>query len=179
MGTLDPALADRVRARLAELQPPESENPLPLTAEELQHFVDRGNSRRPLPPNHSDNTKVNVVEGEDQWIGFCASLPAKPEWKTHVQTLSWENRGLVDAFLRYLMRREKSRIRSLGAVRVYLRQLWQLHRKYTGNHLSKQLRDHALSVAKLEIVPKFGLRVEPKRKNHLGPGGFTYLAHFR
>ena len=84
MGTLDPALADRVQAQLAELQPPESENPPPLTAEELQHFVDRGNSRRLLPLNYSDNMKVNVVKGEDRWIGFCASLPAKPEWKAHV-----------------------------------------------------------------------------------------------
>ncbi len=34
-------------------------------------------------------------------------------------------------------------------------------------------------MAKLELQPKFGLRVEPKRKNHLGPEGFAYLAYFR
>jgi len=174
---MDQALVDRVRARLAERQPPE--NPPPLTAEELQHFVDRGNCRRPLPRNHSDNYKVNLVGAEDRWIGFCASLPTQPKWKDHIKTLSWENRGTVDGFLRYVMRRRRARIGTLSAVRVYLRELWALYCKYTGDCLSEKLKNHALSVAKLEIAPKFGLRVEPKKKNHLGPGGFTYLAHFR
>lgn len=36
-----------------------------------------------------------------------------------------------------------------------------------------------MAVAKIEITPKFGLRVEPKRKNVLSPAGFTYLTYFR
>jgi hypothetical protein len=77
------------------------------------------------------------------------------------------------------MRREKSRIGSESTIRVYLRQLSAVFRKYTGTELDKRLRDHFVSVAKLEITPKFGLRVEPKHKEVLDPRGFTYLSHFR
>lgn len=96
-----------------------------------------------------------------------------------MKTLSWDNKGLAEAFARYLMRREKTRISSVSTIRIYLRQLSAVFRKYTGTELEKRLRDHFVSVAKLEIARKFGLRVEPKHKDVLGPQGFTYLAYFR
>ena len=67
------------------------------------------------------------------------------------------------------MRRDGSRISSLVTIRLYLRELSAVYPKYTGTHLDKQVRDHFLANAKLEIAPKFRLRVEPNRKNHLGP----------
>ena len=49
----------------------------------------------------------------------------------------------------------------------------------TGTAWSCAARDHFMPVAKLEIARKFGLRVEPKHKNVLGPPVFTYLVYFR
>jgi hypothetical protein len=95
-------------------------------------------------------------------------LPGQPAWKPLLKTLSWANKGLAEAFAwYYLIRREKSRI---GAA---------VFRKYTATELDKRLRDHFVLVAKVEITPMFGLRVEPKQKEVLDPRGFTYLAHFR
>lgn len=61
MQAIDLDQIERIRGQLAELDVPEA--PPPLTSEELQYFWDRGNKRRPLPPNHADNTKVNIVDG--------------------------------------------------------------------------------------------------------------------
>jgi hypothetical protein len=174
--TLDIFQISSIRARLVELEPPEAP---PLTSEELQHFWDRGNSRRPLPPKHADRTKLNIILGQRQWRAFCDTLQRKPAWKPLVKTLSWANKGLAEAFARFLMRREKSRIGAESTIRLYLRQLSAVFRKYTGTTLDKRVRDHFVAVAKCEITPKFGLRVEPKRKDTLDPRGFTYLAHFR
>jgi len=99
---------DRIRGQLAELDVPDA--PPPLTSEELQHFWDRGNKRRPLPPNRADNTKVSIVDGTRRWTAFCEALPGAPTWKPLVKTLSWDNRGLAEAVARELMRREKSRM---------------------------------------------------------------------
>ena len=63
MGSMDLALVNRVQARLAERETPQHR---PLTSEELQDYVDRGNRRRPLPPNNADNSKVNIVDGENR-----------------------------------------------------------------------------------------------------------------
>ena len=61
---------------------------------------------------------------------------------------------------------------------MYLRELWAVYRKYMATTVDARLEDHALLVLKLEIAPKFGLRIEPKPKNTLRPNGFTYLAYF-
>lgn len=105
-------------------------------------------------------------------------MPGVPAWKPLVKTLSWDNRGLAEAFARYLMRREKSRIGAVSTIRLYLRQLSAIYRKYTGEHLESRLRGHFVAVAKLEHARLFGLRQEPKHKKVLDPSGFTYLAHF-
>lgn len=77
------------------------------------------------------------------------------------------------------MRREKSRIGALSTIRVYLRELSAVYRRYTDVELDKKLRNHFVAIAKLEITPKFGLRVEPKHKKVLNLAGFIYLAYFR
>ncbi|KAI1291664.1 hypothetical protein F5Y03DRAFT_388333 [Xylaria venustula] len=177
MEALDLDQIERIRGQLAGLEAPEA--PPSLTSEELQYFWDRGNKRRPLPPNRADNTKVNIIDGTRRWSAFCEALPGAPAWKPLVKTLSWDNRGLAEAFARYLMRREKSRIGALSTIRLYLRQLSAIYRKYTGEHLESRLRDHFVAVAKLEHARLFGLRQEPKHKKVLDPSGFTYLAHFR
>ncbi|KAH8747986.1 hypothetical protein F5883DRAFT_697821 [Diaporthe sp. PMI_573] len=154
------------------------EAPPPLTSEELQWIWDRGNKRRPLPPNRADNTKANIVDGTRRWSAFCEALPGKPAWKPLVKTLSWDNRGLAEAFARFLMRRENSRIGALSTICLYLRQLSAIYRKYTGETLELRLRDHFVAIAKAEHARLFGLRREPKHKKALDPSGFTYLAHF-
>lgn len=173
---MDNSQISRIRAQLAEQEEPDAP---PLTVEELQYIQDRGNARRPLPPNHSDNYKANVADGTRRWKAFCEFLPDKSAWKDHLKTLSWDNKGLPEAFARYLMRRPKARIRTESTIREYLRQLSAAYHKYTGHELEERLRDHFVAVARLEITPKFGLRVEPKAKRVLDPSGFTYLAHFR
>lgn len=166
----------RIRGQLEEQEAPE---PPRLTSDELQYFWDRGNKRRPLPPNRADNTKVNIAEATKRWCAFCQALPRAPAWKPLLKTLNWDNRGLFDAFSRYVMRREKSRVSALATIKVYFRQLSAVYRKYTGEHLELRLRDYFVTVAKQEIEKLFGLRREPKRKGVLDPPGFMYLAHFR
>ncbi|KAJ2905570.1 hypothetical protein MKZ38_005033 [Zalerion maritima] len=51
---------ERIRGQLAGLGVPKAP---PLILEEFQYFWDRGNKRRPFPPNRADNTKVNLVDG--------------------------------------------------------------------------------------------------------------------
>ncbi len=175
LSTMDHGLIGRIQAQLAELEAPEAP---PLTSEELQYIWDRGNNRRPLRPNHSENYKLNLVDGQRRWIKFCKDLHGSSDWKPLPKTLSWENRGLAESFARFCMRRDKSRISSESTIRLYLRQLSALFKKYAGQDLEDKVRDHFLAVAKREITVLFGLRVEPKRKRVLSPSGFTYLAHF-
>ncbi|KAI0122056.1 hypothetical protein F4814DRAFT_438190 [Daldinia grandis] len=140
MTVFDLDRTERIRGQLVELKVPEA--PPSLSSKELQYFWDRGNKRRPLPPNPADNTKALVMR------------------------LDCNNRGLAESLARYLMRRTKSRIRALSTIRLYLRQLSAIYRKYK-------------AVSRLELSRIFGLRQEPKHKKVLDPSGFTYLAHFR
>ncbi|KAK8106641.1 hypothetical protein PG999_010000 [Apiospora kogelbergensis] len=176
MGSLDLAQIGRIQEQLAEAERPEAPQ---LTAEELQHYWDRGNKRHPTSPNRAIHTQANIVDGQRRWIAFCQQLPNAPDWKALLKTLSWDNRGLGESFCRYLMRRKKSAIGTLSTIRLYLRQLSAVYWKYTGAELEKRFKDHIVLILKLEIAPKFGLRVEPKHKKVLNPAGFTYLAHFR
>ncbi len=172
---MDLDLIGQIQAQLAELDAPEAP---PLTSEELQYIWDRGNGRRPLRPNFSENTKLNAVDGQRRWIAFCTQFPDNPDWKHLLQTLSWDNRGLAESFARFCMRRKKARIGATSTIRQYLRQLSALFKKYTGRVLEENVRAHFLAVAKQEITRQFGLRVEPKPKKVLGPAAFTYLAYY-
>ncbi len=171
------AAAERVRAQLAARPTPAE---VPLTSDELHHIYHRGNERRPLPPDRAHNTIVNLVVAEKRWRSFCAFFrdPQGRGWKTVLRALCWEEKGIADAFALWFMRRRGARIRSLAIPRRYLRDLSALYFRFQGSELDERVRGHMLQTAKQELAPKFGLRTEPKRKNILGPRGFTYLGHF-
>ncbi|KAH8660127.1 hypothetical protein BX600DRAFT_522931 [Xylariales sp. PMI_506] len=172
---LDLALVTKIRLQLQQQERPEE--PL-LSSEELQHYVNRGNARAPLGPNYALNTQVNIIDAQQRWIDFCTAL-GSPDWKASLESLGWEDKGLAGGFARYLLRREKSKVKALDSLRVYFRELFQLFNKYKNYRLDKEFRDYCLIVAKAEIAAKFGLRREPKKKKYLGPAAFTYLAYFR
>ncbi|TPX11403.1 uncharacterized protein E0L32_007822 [Thyridium curvatum] len=169
--------AERVRAQLANSVTPIAK---PVSLTELHHLYHRGNDRRPLPPNRAHQTIINLVRTEARWRNFCDSFndPKGRDWKTLLRALCWEERGIVDAFARWFVRREGSRVTAESSARRYLRDLSALFFRYQGFELEKRLRDHMRQIAKVELTPLFGLRVEPKHKNILGPRGFTYLVHF-
>jgi len=95
-----------------------------------------------------------------------------------LKTLSWDNRGLAESFAKYLVRRPKNRVGAKSTVCRYLRDLSAVFNKYSGKGLKERVQDYFLTFAKVEITRKFGLRVEPKRKEALNPSGFTCIAHF-
>ncbi len=61
----------RYQQQLREQETPEPESP---NAQELQDVWRHGNQRRPVPPNYSDNHKVDIVNLERQWIQFCKTM---------------------------------------------------------------------------------------------------------
>lgn len=170
------ATADRVRAQLITYTPAA----VPLTSTKLHNIYKRGNERRALPPSRADNTIFNIVVAEKRWRSFCNFFedPQGRDWKTLLRALCWEEKGITEAFARWFIRRKGTRIRTLSTTRRYLRDLLALYARFQGSELHARLRGHILQTAKQEIAPKFGLRTEPKRKNILGPRGFTYLIHF-
>ncbi|KAF2179594.1 hypothetical protein K469DRAFT_693963 [Zopfia rhizophila CBS 207.26] len=136
------------------------------------------NDDRAFPQKFLDEGHIQHEEAKRHSQRVLRSVARRTSLEV-LKTLSWDNRGLAEAFAQYLMRREKSRIGTLSTIRLYLRQLSAVYRKYTGEHLESRLRDHFVAVAKLKITRLFGLRQEPKHKKVLNPSGFTYLAHFR
>ena len=176
MATLDLVTISRIQKQLREQEPLE---PVPLSSDELQHFWDRGNERRPFRPDYADGTKVNIVRITKRWIDFCNTLKGKPDWKVLLKSLSWENKGLAEAFVRYVIRTSHNRrigakINAESTMRVYLRELWQLYgySKHTSEYLDSRVRVHLLAVARSEITPKFGLRREPETQERYWPPRF-------
>ncbi len=43
------------------------------------------------------------------------------DWRASIRSLLYGNRGLIEGFIRYLLRRRGSRIRKESTVRVYVR----------------------------------------------------------
>lgn len=156
----------------------ESEDESPDLAEELRFVIDRGNNRRPLRPLKADNTKLNIIRAQRQWQAYTTQL-GNHDWRATLKSLTYENRGLVEGFIRYLLRRRGARIRKESTVRVYVRYLWQVFKKYAGRDVDLQLRQHALLFIQAEARALFALCTEPKHKNQLGPDGYTFLCHFR
>ncbi len=91
--------AARYRQQLREQETPEPQSP---NAQELQDVWRHGNQRRPIPRNYSVNHKTDIVHLQHQWIQFCETM-GKPDWKALLKTLTYENRGLGESFMRYLM----------------------------------------------------------------------------
>ena len=101
--TLSAAEIEAYQRRLREEETPEPE---PLDVDDLRKVWDRGNERQPLPPNYSLNHKVDLGRVERMWKLFCRTLKID-DWKSAIRTISFQNRGLAEAFLLYLIRVSK------------------------------------------------------------------------
>ena len=85
------------------------------------------------------------------------------EWKAILKTLTFDNKGLGESFIRYLMResdlrRTRGAINSENSIRVYTRTLGGLYKKYTAEPWDNNLRDHLRQYAQIFITPKWKLR---------------------
>lgn len=177
---LDQARIEQYQRRLRKDETPEPE---PWRPQELEDSWARGNARRPLPPNHSDNHKVSLYRLQQRWHSFCAKLGKRAEWKALLKTLTFDNKGLGESFIRYLMRdsdlrRNGCTINSENSIRVYTRRLGGLYKKYTAESWDNNLRDYLRQYSKILITPKWKLRREPKAKPTMGPDFFIYHIHF-
>jgi hypothetical protein len=150
----------------------------PLSQEQLRQIEEQGNERKPLRPNHSKNYKVNLARSQGQWEKFAAFRGNVGDWRELVKELSWEKKGLVDAFLNWALKRDGSRIKTYKALQRYLLKTWAIYLKYAGYDIDKRVRQHGERLAR-ELAIQHGLRFEPAHKNSLGPGTFIYLVYFR
>lgn len=175
MVTLTPSQIASYRRRLHDDELPTKAPPATAA---LRDIWKRGNSRRPLPPRHSDTYKINQVRLERRWKRFCKNLQIE-DWKGHLQQLSYEQRGLGDAFFVYLMQDDHGRgITAENTIRIYQRTLSCLFKKYTGRYLDDAASNHFFQVAVLEITPYYRLRREPKPEPIMGPDFFMYHIYF-
>lgn len=55
-----------------------------------------------MPPKLSDRHKADLVDLRRRWIVFAAKMGHR-DWKGLIKTLSYENKGLGESFMRYLM----------------------------------------------------------------------------
>ncbi|KAM5348918.1 hypothetical protein ACJ41O_008741 [Fusarium nematophilum] len=177
---LDKARIEQYQRQLREDETPEPE---PWRPQELENSWARGNARRPLPPNHSDNHKASLYRLQQRWLSFCERMGRRADWKALLKTLTFDNKGLGESFIRYLMRdsdlrRNGCTINSENSIRVYTRRLGGLYKKYTAEPWDDNLRDHLRQYAKILITPKWKLRREPKAKPTMGPDFFIYHIHF-
>lgn len=176
--TLDATEVVAYQRRLRDDGTPE---PQPLDVHDLHKIWERGNVRRPLPPNYSENHKIDLVRTERKWKAFCNTLGIN-DWKSAIRTVLFQNRGLAEAFLLYLMRisgqRKRPHISAQSSIRAYSRKLNGLVRKYTGREPEAELVQHLYKVVVSELSPTFGLRREPKVKPTIGPDLFIYHLHF-
>ncbi|OAA36114.1 FluG domain-containing protein [Beauveria brongniartii RCEF 3172] len=170
-----PALIETLRQQLHNAETPENRG---LSADALRLVWDRGNARRPPRPNESDGHKINKVRLERRWKKFCAKMKIE-NWKDSLKKLSYEEKGLGEAFLRYLMTDENGRgIHSEGTIRYSQRALNSLFQKYTGHALEDAVSKHLYTVAVSELTPYYGLRRKPKAKPNMGPDLFMYHIYF-
>jgi hypothetical protein len=167
MDPLDPSKIERYRQELRDEETPEPE---PLEAQELYDVWQHGNRRRPVAPKLSDNQKADIVNLQHRWISFAAKMGHR-NWKDLIRTLSWENKGLGESFMLYLVRQSELQgrpFKSENAIRVHSRKLGGLYKKYNGHPPDKRLMEHLRNVIRSEITPKLGLRREPKAKPVMG-----------
>ncbi|KAF5018597.1 hypothetical protein F66182_9426 [Fusarium sp. NRRL 66182] len=78
----------------------------------------------------------------------------RADWKALLKTLTFDNKGLGESFIRYLMRvsdlrRNGCTINSENSIRVYTRRLGGLYKKYTAEPWDDNLRDHLRQYAKI------------------------------
>lgn len=170
----------RIERYQQQLRDDETPDPEPLEAQELHDVWERGNKRRPVPPNLSHRYKAELVDLEQRWKDFAASL-GKP-WKPLIKSLTFENKGLGESFMHYLKKRadlDGKPFTAQSAVRVRTRQLGSLYRKYTARRPERPLMDHLRDLILVSHTRKWGLRREPKLKPTMGVDFFLNHIHFR
>lgn len=170
----------RIARYQQQLRDDETPEPEPLQAQELHDVWQRGNERRPMPPNLSLRYKAELVNLEQRWKDFAAEL-GQP-WKPLIKTLTFENKGLGESFMHYLKRRvdrDGRPFTAQRAVRVRVRQLGTLYRKYTAQEPERQLMNHLRDLILVAHTRKWGLRREPKLKPTMGVDFFLNHIHFR
>lgn len=130
----------------------------------------------------SDKQKMSVTRIKCKWVQFCADLSREHEWKALIKSLNYENKGLAESIIHFLLRQSRNnrrpRLRSQNALRVYTKQLGALHKKFTDRLLEPELKSYLLNLVQGHFTAQFGLRKELKPKPILGPDLFTYLQHF-
>ncbi|KAM7224169.1 hypothetical protein V8F06_000642 [Rhypophila decipiens] len=177
MYPLDPSRIERYRQELRDEETPEPER---LEAQELHDIWQQGNRRRPVPPKLSDRHKADLVDLKRRWITFAAKMGCR-DWKGLIKPLSYENKGLGESFMRYLIQQAELQgkpIRSENAIRVHTKKLGGLYRKYNAHPPERSLMDHLRNIIRSEITRKWALRREPKIKPIMGPDFFMYHLYF-
>ncbi|KAK4219947.1 hypothetical protein QBC37DRAFT_367551 [Rhypophila decipiens] len=177
MYPLDPSRIERYRQELRDEETPEPER---LGAQELPDVWQQGNRRRPVPPKLSDRHKADLVDLKRRWITFAAKMGCR-DWKGLIKPLSYENKGLGESFMRYLIQQAELQgkpIRSENAIRVHTKKLGGLYRKYNAHPPERSLMDHLRNIIRSEITRKWALRREPKIKPIMGPDFFMYHLYF-
>ncbi|KAJ2897779.1 hypothetical protein MKZ38_004402 [Zalerion maritima] len=94
---LDKGRTEQYQRQLREDETPEPE---PWRPQELENSWARGNARRPLPPNHSDNHKASLYRLQQRWLSFCERMGRRADWKALLKTLTFDNKGLGESFIR-------------------------------------------------------------------------------
>ncbi|KAK3359289.1 hypothetical protein B0T25DRAFT_564309 [Lasiosphaeria hispida] len=111
----------------------------------------------PEPLKAEELHDAGLVDLKRRWIAFAAMV-GHQDWRALIKTLSYENKGLGEAFVRYLMRRAELQgnpNQAESAIRVHIRKLGGLYRKYKG------------------------VRREPKNKPIMGSDFFIYHLYYR
>lgn len=109
-----------------------------------------------MAPKFSDSHKASLVNLKHRWIAFATTLKHR-EWKGLIKTLSYENKGLGESFLRYFIRQAELQgkpIKNESAIRVHVKKLSGLYKKYNGHEPEKSLMDHFRNVICSEFTQK-------------------------
>ncbi len=119
--------------------------------------------------------KVDIVNLERQWIQFCKTM-GQSDWKALLRTLTYENKGLGESFMRYLML--PGRIKDVELHPHEDEEAWRAIQEVYRQGVEPKLRSHLRSVATCELTKKWPLRREPKQKPIMGPDLFRYHLFF-
>jgi len=125
--------------------------------------------------------KAGLVNLKHRWIVFAATI-GHQDWRALIKTLSYENKGLGEAFVRYLIRQAELRgkpIQAESTIRVYIKKLGGLYRKYNSCLPERSLMDHLRNIIRSETTKMWRLGREPKIKPIIGPDFFIYHLYYR
>ncbi|OAA68466.1 FluG domain-containing protein [Niveomyces insectorum RCEF 264] len=169
---MDPGVLKHVQAVLSVAEEPPYKTV--LSVEELQQTWACGNDDGEARPEFSDAYKLSIIKGQRRWQSFCEFMRFS-DWRSALKGISFEDKGLIDSFIRYLVKNDGSKIKTRSTVDQYMRQLYAVYRKYTGQDIDERFYKHV----KATIAKYTHLQTEQSEKHFIGPDAFLYLAHFR